>query len=248
MVVSLPIVFAMDGLTEREIHQLLDLVGTAGWSGNGSPFGLETIDALVEAVPADAAAYVEWRFGGPCEVRVSRMDLADGFGEAIAATCSSYALQDVLHAQAVQALRISDAVSMRTLRKSPFYAAVMRPSGMEHEIKLWLTAPLGHARYFELSRAPGRDFSDRERNFLTLLRPHLNDLRSRWERYTRSPPLTDRELDVVALVAEGLTNKQISRRLFISPATVRTHLEHVYDKLGVRTRAGAVTAAFRRHA
>jgi DNA-binding CsgD family transcriptional regulator len=235
----------MYGSTEREIHQLLDVVGTAASSGNGSPFGLETIDALVEAVPADAAAYVEWRFHGPSEIRVSRVDLADGLGEAIAATCASYALQDVLHAQSRQALRISDVVSMRTLRKSPFYAAVMRPSGMEHEMKLWLSAPPGYARYFELSRGPGREFSERERRFLTLPRPHLDDLRRRWERRTRSPLLTDRELDVVALVAEGLTNKQIGRRLFISPATVRTHLEHVYDKLGVRTRAGAVTAAFR---
>jgi ATP/maltotriose-dependent transcriptional regulator MalT len=58
--------------------------------------------------------------------------------------------------------------------------------------------------------------------------------------------LTERELDVLSLVAQGLTNRQISGRLFISPATVRTHLEHIYDKLGVRSRAGAVSAAFRR--
>jgi DNA-binding CsgD family transcriptional regulator len=59
------------------------------------------------------------------------------------------------------------------------------------------------------------------------------------------PSLTERELDVLALVAQGLTNRQIGRRLFISPGTVRTHLEHIYDKLGVRSRAGAVSAAFR---
>jgi DNA-binding CsgD family transcriptional regulator len=52
-------------------------------------------------------------------------------------------------------------------------------------------------------------------------------------------------MGVLALVAQGLTNRQISGRLFISPATVRTHLEHIYDKLGVRSRAGAVSAAFR---
>jgi ATP/maltotriose-dependent transcriptional regulator MalT len=55
--------------------------------------------------------------------------------------------------------------------------------------------------------------------------------------------LTERELDVLSLVAQGLTNREISRQLFISPATVRTHLEHIYDKLGVRSRAGAVSAA-----
>ena len=81
--------------------------------------------------------------------------------------------------------------------------------------------------------------------FLSLLRPHLARLRARWERRPHVPSLTERELDVLSLVAQGLTNREISRRLFISPATVRTHLEHIYEKLGVRTRAGAVNAAFR---
>src|ERR671937_190506 len=119
---SLPIVFAMDGSTEREIHQLLDVVGAAASTGNGSPFGLETIDALVEAVPADAAAYVEWRFGDPYVTCVSRMDLAEGFAEAIEATCASYPLQDIRLAQSRQALAISDLVSSHTQRKTPFYA------------------------------------------------------------------------------------------------------------------------------
>jgi DNA-binding CsgD family transcriptional regulator len=117
--------------------------------------------------------------------------------------------------------------------------------GFEHEVKLWLPAPPGHARFFELERGPGPDFDERDRWFLSLLRPHLARLRLRWERRPDLPSLTERELDVLALVAQGLTNRQISRRLFISPATVRTHLEHIYDKLGVRSRAGAVSAAFR---
>jgi DNA-binding NarL/FixJ family response regulator len=121
----------------------------------------------------------------------------------------------------------------------------MRPLGREHELKLWLPAPRGHARLFELHRGRGSDFDERDRAFLAVLRPHLAGLRSRWERTPHLPSLTDRELEVLALVAEGLTNRQIGRRLFISPTTVRTHLEHIYDKLGVRSRAGAVTAAFR---
>jgi DNA-binding NarL/FixJ family response regulator len=120
----------------------------------------------------------------------------------------------------------------------------MRPLGREHELKLWLPAPCGHARYFELVRPPGRDFDQRDRALLSLLRPHLARLRSRWERRPHLPSLTERELDVLSLVAQGLTNREISRQLFISPATVRTHLEHIYDKLGVRSRAGAVSAAF----
>jgi DNA-binding NarL/FixJ family response regulator len=121
----------------------------------------------------------------------------------------------------------------------------MKPLGREHELKLWLPAPRGHARYFELTRPPGRDFDERDRSFLSVLRPHLASLRSRWERRPHLPSLTERELDVLGLVAQGLTNREISKQLFISPATVRTHLEHIYDKLGVRSRAGAVNVVFR---
>ncbi|MCL2551393.1 MAG: response regulator transcription factor [Actinomycetia bacterium] len=56
--------------------------------------------------------------------------------------------------------------------------------------------------------------------------------------------LTDRELEVLRLVAAGTTNKEAAKRLFISEATVKTHLLHLYGKLGVRDRAAAVAAAY----
>jgi DNA-binding NarL/FixJ family response regulator len=65
----------------------------------------------------------------------------------------------------------------------------------------------------------------------------------------RSPgqePLSQRELEVLTLTARGCTNRETASRLFISEATVKTHLLHVYAKLGVRDRAAAVAAAFER--
>ncbi|MFG1609980.1 response regulator [Actinoplanes sp. NPDC049265] len=65
----------------------------------------------------------------------------------------------------------------------------------------------------------------------------------------RSPaaePLSQRELEVLTLTAQGCTNRETAQRLFISEATVKTHLLHVYAKLGVRDRAAAVAAAFER--
>ncbi|MGC4790347.1 response regulator [Micromonospora sp. DT178] len=61
----------------------------------------------------------------------------------------------------------------------------------------------------------------------------------------RSPgtALSRRETEVLQLVADGLSNQQISRRLHLSPATVKTHLVHVYGKLGVDSRTAAVAAA-----
>jgi DNA-binding NarL/FixJ family response regulator len=65
----------------------------------------------------------------------------------------------------------------------------------------------------------------------------------------RSParePLSQRELEVLRLIARGSTNRETAEQLFISEATVKTHLLHVYAKLGVRDRAAAVATAFER--
>lgn len=58
--------------------------------------------------------------------------------------------------------------------------------------------------------------------------------------------LTPREREILELVADGDTNGQIADRLWISPATVRSHLENIYAKLGVHTRTAAVRALSRR--
>ena len=59
-------------------------------------------------------------------------------------------------------------------------------------------------------------------------------------------PLSNRELDVLALVARGTSNRDTATRLFISEATVKTHLLHIYAKLGVNDRAAAVAVGFER--
>jgi DNA-binding NarL/FixJ family response regulator len=59
-------------------------------------------------------------------------------------------------------------------------------------------------------------------------------------------PLTQRELEVLQLIARGTTNREAGRRLFISEASVKAHLLHVYAKLGVNDRAAAVAAAYER--
>ncbi|MGP3932039.1 response regulator [Nonomuraea sp. KM88] len=59
-------------------------------------------------------------------------------------------------------------------------------------------------------------------------------------------PLSGRELEILDLIAQGTTNREAAARLFISEATVKTHLLHIYAKLGVNDRASAVAAAFQR--
>ena len=59
-------------------------------------------------------------------------------------------------------------------------------------------------------------------------------------------PLSQREFEVLELVARGATNREAAAKLFISEATVKTHLLHIYAKLGVSDRAAAVAEGFQR--
>ena len=60
------------------------------------------------------------------------------------------------------------------------------------------------------------------------------------------PVMSERERETLTLIAEGLSAPQIGRTLHLSTATVKTHLQHIYGKLGVSERAAAVAEAMRR--
>jgi DNA-binding CsgD family transcriptional regulator len=95
-----------------------------------------------------------------------------------------------------------------------------------------------------------RDFGKRETLLLRALHPHLrahhHDARLRQFADVLSvaepvvAQLTPRELEVMRCIASGRSNAEIAELLWITPATVRKHLEHVYRKLGVRSRTAAL--------
>src|SRR5436190_16591594 len=86
----------MKDLSERDVHRALEVVAAAATDGNGTAFGIETVDAIVAAIPADEAAYVEWRFGAHDPIRVARgRDEPPWLDDALATTCTSYPLRDV---------------------------------------------------------------------------------------------------------------------------------------------------------
>ena len=70
-------------------------------------------------------------------------------------------------------------------------------------------------------------------------------VRNRLQTRDRAPrsSLTPRELEVLQLVAGGSSNREIGQQLMLSEATVKSHLVHIYDKLGVRSRTSAVASA-----
>ncbi len=61
-----------------------------------------------------------------------------------------------------------------------------------------------------------------------------------------SSVLSDRELEILVMIAKGATNRQVAAQLFISEATVKTHVLHLFEKLGVNDRAAAVAAGYER--
>jgi DNA-binding CsgD family transcriptional regulator len=153
--------------------------------------------------------------------------------------------------------RLSDVVSWRSYRETPIYREYFRPGGIDHMVDLGLEVGNQRQRTLLFCREYGdRDFSDRDRSVLELLRPHLRareaqaDLRRRILEATSDgriqlgeaePALTPREREIVFLAGSGKTNAEIAADLWLSPATVKKHLENVYLKLGVGSRVAAAS-------
>ncbi|WP_049565804.1 response regulator [Nonomuraea sp. SBT364] len=77
-----------------------------------------------------------------------------------------------------------------------------------------------------------------------VLSPTVAGLLTRKVREPEPQRLSPRELEVLGLIARGATNREVAAKLFITEATVKTHLLHIFAKLGVKDRAAAVAAGY----
>lgn len=156
----------------------------------------------------------------------------------------------------LSAVRLTDVTSWPRYRESSIYRDYFAPVRIEHMIDVGLqVAPSLHRSFTLYRRAGDGNFSRRDQAILELLRPHFGRLervaalrrqlservpaRVDLDQLQRSIPLTPREREIIAMVAQGKTNAQIGVELWIAPSTVKKHLEHVYEKLGVGSRAAA---------
>lgn len=127
----------------------------------------------------------------------------------------------------------------REFREQPLIAEFFRPNGLQYGLTLGFPAPAGHELNLLFFRYSGPDFSDRDKDLLRLLRPHIAEILVAANRQ-RMGTLTPREWQVLELAAEGHSNADIAAILVTSVGTVRKHMEHVFDRAGVRNRGAAV--------
>jgi DNA-binding CsgD family transcriptional regulator len=232
-------------LGHDDLDAALSLVSEAAAANGVQPFEHHTIEDLLGVIPADRAGYFEYVAGTNGSDDTFLVDApvgcpADWDSDAVQATITSWPLRDRAR-PARPVVKLSDFLTGARLQRNPWYRDVMRAADMEHELKMWLPSPAGRVRGFFFVRGRrARDFDERDRALLELLLPHFAQIRGRWEARRRPPSLTRREVEILGLVAEGLTNAEIARRLWVVQSTVAKHLEQAYRKLGVGNRTAAI--------
>lgn len=233
-----------------DVASLLDLVHAAAVDTSQEPFPRSVLLDLARLIPSDACVgYQE------AEVAIGFrvIDLVEVIGMPPSPTTErafhtlgwQNPMHCRLHAREHRVIRLSDLMTRRQKRRLEYDEAVWRPHGIDDALRVWLQAPPGRARSIYLERS-GMDYTDREKTLFGLLRPHLGRIRIAAEsriRFNGAWGLTSREAEVLGWVARGRTNSEIAAALFISPHTVRKHLENTFEKLGVRTRTAAAAYA-----
>lgn len=243
----------MDGLTGAETRLLMSCLLDLYELQDVTAFGRRLSEIVLRLAPADACAYNEVDLAAGTAVVLEHP--VDGVTLALKAVFEQH-LDDHPVIRYQQTTRdgsprtISDFLSQRQFHETGIYQELFRLMGVEEQIAFGLPSPPPLVIGVAANRGAGRRFSDRERYLLSLLRPHAvrayeNAL---WTSRVSgalngAAHLTAREREVLQLVSEGCTDREVAGQLRLSPRTVHKHLENIYRKLGVSTRTGAVRLA-----
>lgn len=134
--------------------------------------------------------------------------------------------------------RASDFCSARQFARTAV-GELYRVQGIKHNVLVPLSPDGVAGHRIELFRFDDPDYSDRDLALLTLLRPALTEKQRLAQHRRRAAQLTNRQHQIMQLVAGGMTNRQVARTLNLSEGTVRRHLENIYARLDVTSRTAA---------
>ena len=237
-------------ISERDTAALLELVHDGATDASREPFPTRVLLALSQLIPSDACvgyqeADVVGRFRVVDQVEVVGTPPTPATEAAFDTLGSQNPMHCRLHARDDRVHRLSDYLTRRQRRFLAYDAIVWRPHGIDDALRLWLPAAHGRSRSIYLERS-GKNYTNRELLLLSLLRPHLIRMHANAEsrrRFDRHRGMTPREAEVLGWISRGKKNSEIATLLFISPHTVRKHIENIFEKLDVRTRTEAALYA-----
>lgn len=166
-----------------------------------------------------------------------------GYSDAVAAHLSSD-IQSMpeFATQFADPTRVMDWHDVPEFSESYSGAEVLRPEGFTNGFMMILHDGAGEIVGMCQANMEHPDFSDRSRCMVETARPLFTKYVTRLRAKARAR-LTPREQEILALLRCGLSNTEISERLFLSPRTVSTHVERVLRKLGVANRVAAAVHA-----
>ena len=236
---------AVQRLSRRDLEALLAFVYDAATLERDRPFAPALLARLHELVPAAelvSYAEIDWQRQRILYVANQELDGTDfdPGGDYWQLHQEHPVCERFVRTGQLSATTISDVLPTRKWLERELYAVTFDPFKYEIDFRLPVRA---HYTQTFLLHSSRRDFTERDRLVLDLLRPHLQLVDETFAgraAIADELPLTPREREVLGWVAHGKTNADVAQILWISPGTVRKHLENAYEKLGVRTRTAAV--------
>ncbi|WP_261565116.1 LuxR C-terminal-related transcriptional regulator [Frankia gtarii] len=253
--------------TKKDLRDILELVGVLHGDSAGGEMPTPVLARLAAMVGCDSASYCRVDHAGQrllaTVVEPASTDLSESAAfAAVLGQHPAFIAHRERRLPTGSSVALTDLVDLRALRSLPIYADFYRPRQTHDQLLNIVTVGRRQGTLLVFNRSR-RGFSGRARELLDLVSPLVCQAIAHRERLTRLTcalrdaqrhvsaadraagrlaGLTPREREVVARLVDGIGDREIARALGISPRTVHKHLEQIYRKLGLQSRAAVVAA------
>lgn len=242
-------------LTQKQWHKVLSVIQHMNDSLDDHAVRERAGHDLLDLLSADYFASYVWddehnEFGKPVHINMTRenLDLYEKY----------YQFHDpITHKMQPyrRAVSVNEVISQEELVTTEFFNDFLQKDGLYYGINIYVYDKADrNIGDFRIWRSRRRDnFTRRELKILDLIAPHFRNVMRNIAFAKHVPPaveleeierwfadefgLTKRELDVTMAILEGHADKTVCERIGIAAPTLRTHLRHIFDKVGVRSRA-----------